>query len=383
MSCTVLISVLSFHASIHRSGTWKKKSSQHRVSSIGLNWTVLPETTPSPAKTSAPSTRILPVHILLWHANHIDRFWGPGHSTKMQILANKCSDACHYHLSFDQFRRNYPNQTLDVLLLYAGSPAKGENLWNEWLESKQEARRSVIWNTENDDDFETARRQSRHYRISYSFEPDIDTSQACDGLLAVQKMLLNRHTVDPRMKTKDIAAAISNCGSQFRQAFVKQLMTHMHVDHYGHCFHNVNESASRHKNDWQTTKQDLFKDYRFVLSLENKNRPGYITEKIFDALVARAIPIYWGTPDVYKYVPADKFIMVNASSPMDVATEIQRLKEDNKLYESFHDWDVQALNNTVDRLKCGKHPLCQLCDLMLESLRKGMPHAGIQEHVTT
>ncbi len=46
MSFTVLIYVLSFHASIHQ-------SSQHRVSSIGLNWTVLPETTPSPAKTSA------------------------------------------------------------------------------------------------------------------------------------------------------------------------------------------------------------------------------------------------------------------------------------------------------------------------------------------
>ena len=46
LSFTVLISVLSFHASIHQ-------SSQHRVSSIGLNWTVLSETTPSPAKTSA------------------------------------------------------------------------------------------------------------------------------------------------------------------------------------------------------------------------------------------------------------------------------------------------------------------------------------------
>lgn len=48
--------------------------------------------------------------------------------------------------------------------------------------------------------------------------------------------------------------------------------------------------------------------YQFALCFENTSFPGYITEKIFDALAAGCIPVYRGAPDIGHAVPADAFI---------------------------------------------------------------------------
>ena len=50
-------------------------------------------------------------------------------------------------------------------------------------------------------------------------------------------------------------------------------------------------------------------NYRFALTFENEiNSPGYITEKIFDCLIAGAIPIYLGAPNITDFVPKECFI---------------------------------------------------------------------------
>jgi len=49
--------------------------------------------------------------------------------------------------------------------------------------------------------------------------------------------------------------------------------------------------------------------YNFALCIENaKDFSGYITEKIFDAFRAGAIPIYLGPNDIAEYVPSDIFV---------------------------------------------------------------------------
>jgi hypothetical protein len=58
-----------------------------------------------------------------------------------------------------------------------------------------------------------------------------------------------------------------------------------------------------------TDKLDTLKNYKFTISYENtRDRPGFITERIFEALYAKCVPIYWGTPDIEKYVPQEAFI---------------------------------------------------------------------------
>jgi len=41
-----------------------------------------------------------------------------------------------------------------------------------------------------------------------------------------------------------------------------------------------------------------FKDYRYVIVIENCQYPGYFTDKIVDCFASGAIPIYWGMPDI-------------------------------------------------------------------------------------
>ena len=56
-------------------------------------------------------------------------------------------------------------------------------------------------------------------------------------------------------------------------------------------------------------KSDVLKKYRFCLCLENRYGDyGYITEKIFDAMISGCIPIYFGAKDICKHIPKNCFI---------------------------------------------------------------------------
>ena len=48
--------------------------------------------------------------------------------------------------------------------------------------------------------------------------------------------------------------------------------------------------------------------YKFALCFENSILKGWITEKIFDCFFAGTVPIYWGEPEIEKYIPEDCYI---------------------------------------------------------------------------
>lgn len=57
------------------------------------------------------------------------------------------------------------------------------------------------------------------------------------------------------------------------------------------------------------SKRDTFSRYKFSICHENaKNVPGYVSEKLFDALFAGTVPVYWGAPNIKDLAPADIFI---------------------------------------------------------------------------
>ena len=55
-------------------------------------------------------------------------------------------------------------------------------------------------------------------------------------------------------------------------------------------------------------KLKVMSEYKFSIVFENDINPGWISEKIFDALAAGSIPVYLGAPDIEKAVPSDCFI---------------------------------------------------------------------------
>ncbi|MDO8805335.1 MAG: glycosyltransferase family 10 [Elusimicrobiota bacterium] len=57
------------------------------------------------------------------------------------------------------------------------------------------------------------------------------------------------------------------------------------------------------------SKLPVLGKYKFCICYENtRDIPGYITEKIFDCLFAGCVPVYWGAPDIERYVPAACFV---------------------------------------------------------------------------
>lgn len=57
------------------------------------------------------------------------------------------------------------------------------------------------------------------------------------------------------------------------------------------------------------SKQETMKNYKFAIAYENvKDEMGYITEKIFDVIMAGCVPIYWGSKNIMNYVPKNCFI---------------------------------------------------------------------------
>jgi hypothetical protein len=57
-----------------------------------------------------------------------------------------------------------------------------------------------------------------------------------------------------------------------------------------------------------SNKRACLSKYKFNICFENFAAPSYITEKIFDAMLAGTVPVYLGAQDIKDYVPADCFI---------------------------------------------------------------------------
>ena len=55
-------------------------------------------------------------------------------------------------------------------------------------------------------------------------------------------------------------------------------------------------------------KADTLGNYTFSLCFENCVLESYIPEKIFDCFYAGTVPVYWGAPDVERWIPAESFV---------------------------------------------------------------------------
>jgi hypothetical protein len=87
-------------------------------------------------------------------------------------------------------------------------------------------------------------------------------------------------------------------------------------------------------NGWMNLT-DIYKNYKFVFTMENSYEDGYISEKIMNAYIAGAIPIYWGTNEVKNIFNPESFIYVN-----------DYIKEDNTTdYDSCARKIIEIANN--------------------------------------
>jgi len=103
--------------------------------------------------------------------------------------------------------------------------------------------------------------------------------------------------------------------------------------------------------DWFKSKIPMMTPYKFHLAFENGNVVDYVTEKVYLALAAGVVPIYFGAPNIREFVP---YSNAYPSPIIDVVTDFdnnitalaEHLKQcmnNETLYNSYHQWRYHPL----------------------------------------
>ena len=156
-------------------------------------------------------------------------------------------------------------------------------------------------------DYDDFVKNPRHLRLSYyKFE-----GRAGKNLI---KNKLDLEKIK-KQKTKFCAFIYSN-NVPFRNNFFKKLSKYKKVDAPGNSMNNISPFTKSNerfipghvKTDWQKEKIEFLEDYKFAISFENTQYPGYTTEKIYHPMLANCIPIYWGNPLVHRDFNTKSFL---------------------------------------------------------------------------
>jgi hypothetical protein len=155
--------------------------------------------------------------------------------------------------------------------------------------------------------------------------------------------LENIHLI-PRtiVPSKEVCVIISNPNGIIRNKFLDKLGKVMKIDYAGNYKTNI-EKIHNHYNTPEFI--NFVSDYKFIISMENSRNDTYITEKIIHGLLAKTIPIYWGSPRVYDYINKDRILAVMEEDEIDkIIDKMIQINENNDQW-------IEIIN---------KHALCNI-----------------------
>lgn len=115
-----------------------------------------------------------------------------------------------------------------------------------------------------------------------------------------------------------------------RDAFFNKLSSYKKVDSLGKWLNNVGKTGTGfvgHANECIGIKSN----YKFSIAFENATCKGYLTEKILTSLQAHTIPIYWGDPEVTKFINPKCFINCHDYKSFDdVVEKVREIDSDDE-----------------------------------------------------
>ena len=201
-------------------------------------------------------------------------------------------------------------------------------------------------------------------RVSYHLSSTVLFHDTCDP----HRFKLNAAKKVKRKpsKRKGIAMFVSNCDAWWRYDYLSELIDQVDIDSYGHCLHNTDKDPDNmwtNRKNWQRSLIRTSSRYRMVVSFENTIQKDYISEKIFTIYQSGAIPVYWGPPDIYKWVPGNHtFIDASQfSGPKELAAYLKRVNEDDVLFQHHTtNFDWGRLSSML-RLCSPVNYLCGVC----------------------
>ena len=126
---------------------------------------------------------------------------------------------------------------------------------------------------------------------------------------------------------------VKNPGCKYRNDYFEILSRYKKVDSAGPLFNNMDGWRP----DSVIEKVKFMSNYRFNLCFENSSYPGYCTEKLFEALCAKTVPIYWGSSTAgLDFNPAAFLNRYDFANDQDFVNFIIEVDNNEHLYNHYY-----------------------------------------------
>lgn len=119
--------------------------------------------------------------------------------------------------------------------------------------------------------------------------------------------------LDPKTypKTEFCFFAYSNSDERFegvrrRKELYFRLNERKSVSNLGTCYGGTGRGYFGHQ-----TNSERMRPFKFAIAIENSSIRGYVSEKAVSPLIAGAIPIYWGAPDISEHFNRERMILLD------------------------------------------------------------------------
>ncbi|XP_074560636.1 alpha-(1,4)-fucosyltransferase [Curcuma longa] len=225
-------------------------------------------------------------------------------------------------------------------------------------------------------DLEASRKPSGFEDIFIGYHVKDDVQSTYAGTLFHKSR--NYHVSSQKRKDVLVYWSSSRCLPQRNQLATKffSLVTH---HSFGKCLNNVGgpnvalslypECAMADKSvpQWWDHLHCAMSHYKFVLAIENTMTDSYVTEKLYYALDAGAVPIYFGAPNVWDFVPPNSIIEASKFSSLEeLASYVKELAEDPIAYAEYHAWRRCGVMGNYGKTRATSLDTlpCRLCEFV-------------------
>jgi hypothetical protein len=151
-----------------------------------------------------------------------------------------------------------------------------------------------------------------------------------EGIESMLALLLSRVQDATFAEPRDrfCSFVFGNGKPQRRNQFFHALSTYKPVDSAGRWLNNTGYTVDN--------KIKFLRQYKFNIAFENESALGYTTEKILDPLLAGAIPIYWGNPDVGTDFSPDSYLnAMDFASDEELIAAIIEIDQNDDLFRRY------------------------------------------------
>lgn len=216
------------------------------------------------------------------------------------------------------------------------------------------------------------------YDIVASMELDSDIPLTYVGKYVTDDFVKSK--VLPKRGDAMVSLFISNCDAKERIEYLEELIKYGVTYHsFGKCLHNMDVANVTGTN--KSSKNDVIMHYKFYFCFENSVYKDYVTEKVYQALLAGTVPIYYGAPNFADFVPRNSVIDVRSfSSPKELAEYLVMLDNNETEYNKYHAWRNDPKTSFPRKLRwiLSYKPQKMLCNLCIRAADMNRLRYGLE-----